>query len=458
MTTEVQHREHKVVRRRFWRAYFSALATLVLFRAYVAIVDPHGLGAAIWFQPWRLFFHLLFLALLLAPLALYLTTIYTRLLPRVRASQWRQPGTWRPWAGYAVVILAVLYFITLPFALSDKVLILVTLVVLTLLNQRFQQVRRPFWLLIGMVAATVLPSAFLLHIITSNVKLNTDMPIVWVAKVHGLDYTSTPVYWQPFQQVFMQWEGKDYRLKGMSPAFAVRRNEIITLEGQDLVVTPIQGSVRRISLKPHITNAEYILNMQPTPDGVMLNIMTASAHHRVVRINLSSGDVSPVPQASRVCAAESTDRYIANANMAHSVSLQMRDSHDRPRPLIYFSFMRISGWNADPVEGILWATYPASVTLAKANSLLTDLTISPAMRASSATLQPEYRQVWIAASNFEERFNAEMMREGRLYIYAYNGRFLGERTIWGEQVLRAMRIDDTVAQLLLEKYAVPVNR
>ena len=106
--------------------------------------------------------------------------------------------------------------------------------------------------------------------------------------------SASQVYWQLNQHVLLQWKGRDYRLEGMSPAFAFRRHEVLTLEGRDLSVAPIAEPPKRISLKAAIPNYQSILSIQPTRDGVLLNVHAPDYRHsdlpgqRVVRVNLDT--------------------------------------------------------------------------------------------------------------------------------------------------------------------------
>lgn len=323
------------------------------------------------------------------------------------------------------------------------------LLALTALNARLQHSARPLRLFGLLLAGAALVPCFLL--LWPTPRLVADAPIIWVAQ-GGYDTPApTPVYWPTGQQVFVQWHGNNYRLEGLSPAFAFRRHALITLQGRDLVITPLHGTPRRIALKPQIPNTQAVVSMQPTRDGVLLNLAVPPDQHRVVRVNFTTNAVQPVPHAWRVRGAEQTDRYVVRWSQG---THQVRDGHDRLLRQHGMYPWRFVEWDADPVDDLFAITSRINVTLIGPDSL-TMSTIDPDMRLASVTMQPGLHQLWIA----EETYGRDdPMPPCRLRIYAYNGRFLGERTIAGAQVLRALPVEPAMAEYLVRAYGAHADK
>ena len=439
-----------VPRQRFWMAYYAALITVLYLKGLEAILTPDGLAAALWRKPLALVFPLLLSSFVLAPVALLNVMVFVRPWEKMRAARWRTPATWALWIGYGAVILYAAYHLTASGGLRGVLLGLVSLPALTALNYRFQQAAHPHLLLIGLAVITAVIPAFLY--LRPVAHLSPDAPIIWVATDFNeatRPSTAAQLYWQYNQAVFLQWKGKNYRLDGMSPAFAFRQHAVLTLEGRDLVVTPLAGTPRRISLKPYIPNYQSILTMQPTRDGVLLNIYDSGAsRYRVVRVNLPTDTVQPVPHALRVRAAETTDRYVVRWSVEWPH--QVRDGHDRVLRQHGLYPWRFHEWDADLVDYLFALSSRSDVTLIGPDSLSMS-TIDPGFAIGSITLQPGRHQLWIT-EDLRDHYPFDL-HPSRLLIYSYDGRCLGQRMLTGEEVLRAMPVDESMAQYLIRRYS-----
>jgi len=433
-------------RQRFWKAYYAALLTVLYVKGLEAIAVPDGLTAAFWLDPLTLPVLVLLGALVLAPIALLNTTIFVRPFAAMRSAHWRHVPMWTLWIGYGAALLYATFRLTASTGIAGQILGLMGLLALTTLNYRFQQTSHPHRLLLGLATVAAVVPAFLL--LRPVPRVTADAPIIWVTESlnYSEPYTAPPVYWQPYQCVHLQWKGNNYRLDGMSPAFAFRRHEVLTLEGRDLVVSPLKGPSRCISLKAQIPNYQYILNMQPTRDGVLLNVF--SPDYRVVRVNLDTDTVAPVPHAWRVRGAETTDRYVVRSGGSH----QVRDGRDRVLRQHGMYPWHFRTWDADPIDDLFAITNLTTVTLIGPDSL-TMSTITPGISMASITMQPGLHQLWIAEA-VRDRYTPDIP-SCRLLLYSYNGRRLGERTIIGANVLHAMPVEESVAEYLIGKYSAP---
>jgi|GEM_PF-2290438 len=438
-------------RQRFWKAYYAALVTVLYIKGLEAIAVPDGLTAGFWLDPFTLPVLTLLGALVLSPIALLNTAVYVRPFAVMRAARRRRFAILALRIGYGALMLYAACRLTASSGIAGQVLGILCLLALTTLNYYFQQTQHPHRLLLGLATVAVVAPIYLY--LRPATPLAPGTPLIWVTQYYSYSepYTAPPVYWQPNQRVYLQWKGHDYRLDGMSPAFAFRKHEVLTLEGRDLVVSPLKGPSRRVSLKAQIQNYQYILNMQPTRDGVMLNVFAPD--HRVVRVNLNTDTVQPVPRALRARGAETTDRYVVkwNENRPH----QVRDGRDRVLRRHGLYPWHFGTWDADPVDDLFAIIGPASVTLIGPDSF-TMSTIEPGVEIASITMQPGSHQLWIAAAA-RDRYTPAAPAS-RLLIYAYNGRRLGERAITGANVLRAMPVEEPVAEYLIRKYPATVGQ
>ena len=149
---------------RFWKAYYAAVITVLYFKGLAAILTPDGLAAACWLEPLTLAFPLLLTSLVLVPIALLNTIVFVQPWEKMRAARWRHPKIWAQWISYAAVLLYATYCFTASSGLRSELLGVVSLVVLTALNCRFQQASHPHRLLIGFAAViAVIPAFLLLH-------------------------------------------------------------------------------------------------------------------------------------------------------------------------------------------------------------------------------------------------------------------------------------------------------
>jgi protein-S-isoprenylcysteine O-methyltransferase Ste14 len=92
--TPVPDTANKIIsfpRRRFWKAYYAALVTVLCLTGVAAVVTPPEFVAGIWLHPLTLTFFLLISALVLAPVALLNMAILVRLFSKMRAAHWRNP-------------------------------------------------------------------------------------------------------------------------------------------------------------------------------------------------------------------------------------------------------------------------------------------------------------------------------------------------------------------------------
>lgn len=440
-------------RQRFGRAFFAALVAVLYVKGFEALMTPNGLGAAIWLKPFSLLQVVSISSLLLAPVALLNTAIFLRPLIKKDGSYWHSVATWILRVVYGALVLYSLYrFTSLSGLLSvtttvRQLLGLLGLFILTVLNHYAQRARHPFRLLLALTAVTAIVPLFLLLYPIPHLTANS--PIIWVAKRYdNSNIQTTPVYWQPDQSVFLQLAGTNYHLEMMSPAFAFRRNEVVTLEGRELVVTSITGTEKRISLKPYIPNYHFILNIQSTRDGVMLNVYAPPNDNYVVRVNLPTGDVSLVPEASRVRCAEATDHYIVNWSKGRTH--QVRDGNDRLVRQHGRYPWHFREWDADPVDDLFVIISRSSVTLISPDRFSMS-TISPGISISSANMQPGLHQIWIAEA-VSVSWN-QTPPSCRLRMFAYNGRYLGERIITGGEVIRTSPVEESMARYLVKKYS-----
>jgi len=442
-----------VPRQGFWRAYAAAVLALLYVRGAEALAAPDGFIAGVWLRPLTLGWLVLLPSLVLALAARLTTAVYIRPWAAMRAAGWRDRPTLLRWVGYGIPLLIATYLVTASFGLRGFLFGVLGLVGLTALNSRLQEAAHPWRLFLRCaVPMAAVPMTVFLWPVPA---IRADTPIIWVARDDHLAPSQTPVYWQPGQVVMLQWRGKTYRLDGLSPAFAIRRREVLSLDGRDLVVSPLRGAPRRIALQAALPNYQFILNMQPGPDGVMCNVYGPAragvypADHSVLRVNLRTGDVRQVPRAYRVRGAANTSRYFVNWSMERP--LQTRDGHDRVlRQHGRYPF-HFREWEADPVDDLLALAGWDAVTLIGPDSI-TMFTIAVGMPVASLTMQPGHRQLWVADRN-DPREYADRRAASRLRMYTYSGRLVGERTLAGREIVRAMPVEEDVARYLLARYA-----
>ncbi len=414
-----------------------------------------GFMAGIWLQPIVLASTVLLFALLLAPIVLLNTAVFIGPFAKMRVARWRNLRIWALWIGYAVVLLYAISASTTFLDVYDKLESIFGLIVLTVLNSYFQQNPRPHRLLLKFTPVIVVIPAFLIlnHLPKKTSTWKPEVPIIWVTQNYDSDqhFNSSQVYWQPNQTVLLQWHGKNNRLDGLSPAFAIWHSELLTLDGTDLVVTPQAGVPRRISLKTQIPDAAdippHVMDMQPTRDGVMLNVIARD--HYVIRVNLATETVQSVPNARRVRCAETTDRYVVN--WSEDLPLQVRDGHDHILRQSGEYPYRFNEWDADPVDDLCAITGRKTVTMMGVSSI-TRYDIHPGILIASITMQPGLHQIWIA-EDVGESYDIDSPA-CRLLMYSYAGKCLGHRTITGNKVLRVFPVNQSIAEFLISKYPV----
>lgn len=450
---DVAHETPLPPHQRFWKAYYAAGVTVLVMASMQALRGPDGLGAAIWFTPLKLLLVTLCVALPMALVAMLNITVFVRPVATLRGAWWRHGSVWAYGIVYGALLLYVTWHVTASGGLEGRLLGLFTLGILTVFNWHFQRTAHPHRLLLGIVAVVVLVPAYLL--LRPIPRVSADSPIIWVT--HDYNFTeptkATPVYWPEYRQTYLQWKGRNYRLRGISSSFAVLRDAVITLEGRDLVVRPLHGTPRRFSLKAQIPNYERITAIEPTRGGVLLNIYASASDigYRVVRVNFKTGMLHPVPRAWRVRGAETTDRYMVSWSEDHTH--QVRDGHDRLVRQHGIYPWHFRDWNADPVDDLFAITTKSDVTLIGPDSF-TMSTINPGMSVGSITMQPGRHQLWIAQATHNDW--SGHLPPCRVVMYSYSGRRLGQRTLLGPEVLRAMPVDEEIAAYLVQKYGVPV--
>ncbi|MHB9024083.1 MAG: hypothetical protein ACYC7E_07890 [Armatimonadota bacterium] len=416
---------------RFYRAYYAAFLTVLALKAFPAVMAPEGVGAVIWSQPLRLLLLISWIALLLAPISLLNILVYLRPIEKIRASWWHHPLLWLVWLLYGTALLGGIYYIAAHGVLLRTISTSLEIIVVTALTVFFHQAARPHHVFFGLAAIAI--PIYLSILLYPSPPIDANTPLVWTT---GND------------TVYLQWQGKNYEISGMSPTFTTRRRELCTLEERDLVVTPISGKPLRINLKPRIPNMKVVQSIQPYPDGVMLNLFdTFTSEYSVAHVILATGKVRQLPRALRVVCAATTNQYYVREEIEEPHVIRSSDNIVIRRHGLYP--WHYSEWSADPTEGLLAIMGRTEAALIGPD-MISMVTFNPGTRIVSATLQPASHQIWLAEDT-RDRMN-ELFPPCRLFIYAYNGRFLGSRTVYGSDVRRVVPIDEAMAQLLVRKY------